>query len=264
MVYIYKNDGAIKHNEFILHHSPISFVHDKEVYKSISTARVTIEEYNEFENWVRDSISMEKIYHGCDIPYYRWKFLIRDKSIQDYNKGEPIKTYNADIHEVRRDVTFDRSHQLDYSNSWYTASLVDMYLPSPQRYMKMREFDKNRFIYEYTAIYEGFNTITIDSISSYFPSYVAIKTDLSRIIKKVPIIRAEYEFGKKSSRFRDYHSVLAMVGTKTLKDYPVCGIKGFQADAFCHWKSEQLQAIFNKKGLNYKVIVSLPTSDDAD
>lgn len=269
MVFVNKNDGAIKNNEFILHHDAISFVNGMEAAKFMRSSYVTTAEYNEFESWVRDSMAMENIYNGQDIPYYNFPFIIRDRKIQYYENGIPVKTPYAYRGDVRKDITFDRSYRLDYSDHSYVPLLADMYLPQPMRFMRVKEFNKSRFSYKYLDNYEKFKNCSKDTITAYFTppyedSYFRNERDRSIIENEVPVMRSEYEFAKRSQHLRDEYGVLGILGAKTLEQNPAFGLKGFQADAFCHWKAEQLQTEFNKHNLKYKVIVTLPTADDSE
>lgn len=256
--------GAIANQEFILFHDPISFSEQQEVYKSIRNTPVTSGEYTQFENWVRDSTAMEMVYWGTDIPFYNAKFLLRDKKKQYFEDGRRIKIHYAYRGEVRKDLTFDRNHEFDYSEKYFVSVVADLYLPQPERLLRLREFDKRKFFYEYEESYESLESLSWDSVKTYFPKAHSPGSVVFNQKNSIPVMRAEYEYAKRSIRNRDELYVLGSIGVKTLKKHPVYGIKGFQANAFCHWKQTELQREFDAKNLDYQVVVMLPTKADSE
>ena len=249
-------DGAIYNGEFILHHNPISLMSTSELFKSIRTGFVSISEYDEFEHWVRDSISMVLLYNGFDAEPYWLPFLrIDGKKISRTHKRNLYKAGDGRDYN-RAFIHFDPYYQLDYKKHNYDPIIAKMYLPEPERFVRKREFDKRKFIY----YFQNYNSLHVDSILAHYPNYDSTK----RILNGVPTMRSEYQFAQQSENKRDSYAVFGQLAMKTIKNIPVYGLKGFQAMAFCHWKTETLQRSFDKKKLPYTVIVTLPSGNDSD
>ncbi len=256
--------GAIANEEFVLFHDPISFSAEQEVYKSIRNTPVTTGEYAQFENWVRDSIAMEKVFWRSGFRDYNAKFILRDKKKQYFEDGQPIKIYSLGRYEFREEITFDRNYVLDYTKEDLVPVLADMYIPQPERILKLRVFDKRKFSYEYMETYESLESLSWDSVKTYFPKAQAQGSVVFNVKSRIPIMRAEYEYAKRSTRNWDELYVLGSIGVKTLQEHPVYGVKSFQADAFCNWKQTELQRQFDAKNVAYKVVVTLPTKADSE
>ncbi len=260
-------DGAERNNELILHHSLISFRNETEAGKYVSKEALTLREYEVFENWVRDSNALDRIYYGIDAPYYTFKGFIFKKT------GKPIGLRHFNIYDEGRETNrelfrFDRDYDLTKEYQWHpktsrvTLAIADLFIPAPERFCGMREIDKRKLVYHYGA-FEILNDITFDTLQHYFPR-IDPRPNYNDLKHFVLVQRNESDFARKSIHHKDMHSVLGELATKTLKSIPVYGANGIQAKAFCHWKTEVLQKEFNKHAIPYHVVVTLPTSDDSD
>lgn len=258
-----KTNGATYDNEWVLYHDPVSFSTNTEILKLLRTSFVSVEEYLAFEKWVRDSIAMEHYYFGRDIPDYNAKFIVRDKKKVYYDKGKEIPSYQVYREEMRSDITFDHSVEFDYDHPRYVPYLADMYLPYPQRYYGQREFDKRKLVYRYTASYERLAGLPYDSIAHYFPQHLSSSTGFGKIQLEIPILRNEYALATWSEQYRDVPAVYSILGDLKFRKLAAYGLKGFQASAFCDWKTKMLQHELDQKGLEYRIVITLPSEQDA-
>ncbi|TNE98349.1 MAG: hypothetical protein EP322_05070 [Bacteroidetes bacterium] len=257
-----KVDGAILNHEYVLYHHPISYRKQQEQLKYVRIDPVTVREYLEFEKWVRDSIAMECYFNTIDEPNYDAKFMIRDKKKVYYRDGKVIPASYMYRDEIRHDITFDHKHIFHFEDPMIMPFIAHMYLPYPQRFYNKREFDKRKFNYHYEAGYEYFRVLPYDSITQYFPGHLSSSFGFEKVEMNVPIIRDEFSIARISNNYRDIPAVYSLLGDILFKDLAAYGTAGFQADAFCDWKTKMLQREFHEAGLDYVVVVTLPTEDD--
>lgn len=252
LVLIGKSDGGQFNNEFVLYHNSISFKANSELLKLMRQTYVTVNEYEEFENWVRDSIARMRLAEFTD----RWQ-----KSEEFANfEWEPAGSNNRFY--VLKSLKWNK--RLSYDDPDLMPFLADMYLPQPQRFYKQRIFDKRKYNYRYIDEYELLNGIGPDSIQFYVKDADRRSSRYDEVHYHVPIIRDEFVLGNGSAFVRDERSTILHFREKVLADFPANGIRGYEADAFCHWKARKIQEQLSKKGMNYSVRVTLPLVKDVE
>lgn len=250
--------GIYCNNEFLLFRSEIHFKLGSEVKKMMQTNYVSVAEYQEFQNYVRDSTAREWLYQGLEEDRAVVKFLSIPKS-----ERELVKPNNRESN--RRKYKQNLNLKISYSEPEYLALLADMYLNQPERFYKKREFNERTLRYEYSENYERFSKMPKDSVFKFFPvlkENFRHKEIESVYETRISTITDPYLWARKSLHFKDEFSVLAQTYNLIQTNKPVLGILGTQAVAFCHWKQEILQKELDKNNLNYKVFVGLPTFED--
>ena len=266
--------GIFFNNEFLLFRSAIHFKEGSEIKKMMSTSYVTVAEYQEFQNYIRDSIAREKIYWGLQNNEDAFELLNYKPEKNGGNiKFEREKLIAKEDRNVRNryplNFTFDLEKKFDYHGKEESPLLADMYLSQPERFYKKREFDERKNQYKYYEEYESFKSISIDSFIKVFPKvkkYNYYSNNQYVVPSKfefyVTTISDPYIWAKKSKLIKDVFDVLAQSYEKVHSNEPILGLNGIQAYAFCHWKQERLQKEFDKNKLNYKVLLSLPSFED--
>ncbi len=256
-----KNDttGVYFNNEYLLFRSPIHYKQGKEVMKLMQMQYVTVAEYFAFQNDVRDSIAREKLYQCFDDRESNLWIMFDEKYMDPKTK----KLADPSNREYNRELfALNRKKAVDYTADKYVACFVDMYLPQPERMNKMRLFDERKLIYRYTDIYEQFASMSKEEITALFPNFYNYGSNATKVEHNVSTLTDPYRWSTASKFDRDEYSVLGQLYNQLLPNEPVIGITGMQANAFCHWKQEQLQREIDSKKLKYTVIVTLPAFED--
>ena len=109
---------------------------------------VTNNEYRQFVEHVKDSISREKIYLNWEeegsqeFINYQEKYFDEDsKEFVEYSADDKPK--NRTLFSLNWDKTFD------YTQEEFVPILADMYYPSNERFYKKREIDTRKLLYRY-------------------------------------------------------------------------------------------------------------------
>lgn len=248
LVYVGQDDGALENEEFILFRHPIVFSTESEIYKVLRDEHVYINEYEEFENWVRDSIA-------------RHRLVVWSEDDEDAYEFGYFRLGGSN-HRDQIHLKWDK--KFDYDDPNLVPFFASMYLPKPERFYGKRVIDKRKLVYEYTNDYSAIKNLTSAELSKVFPLDTNWHdfNNLSAVTNRVHVIRSEYNYGKKSKFYRDEHSTLSQVWSVVHNDARLDGVRGFQAAAFCDWKSKRLQEEFDDRGLDYRVLVTLPTKKD--
>ncbi|NRA13013.1 MAG: hypothetical protein HRT57_13750 [Crocinitomicaceae bacterium] len=253
MVYLNRVNGARYNNQFVLHHDPISFDSKQEVLRFISNAYVTNADYQEFQDWTRDSIARNLII----------RYLFDDEDAARFGSFESTAAEGF-RRNSRRLISLNWEHRFYYEDQELVPILAIMYNKPSQRYYRQREFDYSNYKYQYTGEYTGFKGLKYDSVVQIFhyTPDVAWSSNAVKIKNEVPVFRIKFEMAKTSNHLRDERSVIAELDERLFNEFPVHGIDGFQANAFCNWKSKQIQAKLNDAELPYSAVVTLPIKDD--
>ena len=223
--------GLYANNEYLLFRSALHFKNGTEVSKLISPDYVSVSDYREFQNAVRDSIARRKI--------------------DDRNEGAS--------------VPLNRSKPFSYKNPDYAPYLVDMYLTQYERFYKVKLFDSRKLNYVYDETYESLANISGDSLFRIFPALKAHEIPPRHSFQfSINTQADQYAWAETSAWNRDTRSVLAQLYMVPgiFDTIPITGLTGAQAKAYCHWKQAELQRKFRENDLNYTVIVTLPTYEE--
>ncbi|MFT6921611.1 MAG: hypothetical protein ACJA1C_000608 [Crocinitomicaceae bacterium] len=253
MVYLHRLNGARYNNQFILHHDPISFSSKQEVLRFISTAYVTNANYQEFQDWTRDSIARHNV--------LIW--LFEDEYASKFGSFELIESKNF-RENFRNLISLNWKYKFRYDDPELIPILARMYIDVSQRYYRQRKFNYTSYMYQYTSEFNTLKGLKYDSIVqmfSYTPD-VLWSSDIAKIKNEVPVFRDKFEIAKTANHLRDERSVLAELCYQIFEEFPVHGIDGFQASAFCNWKTKEIQAKIDAAELPFIAKVTLPIRDD--
>ena len=77
--------GLIFNNEYVLFRDFIHFQSERELFNLIKSNVVTLGEYKEFKNDVRDSIACMKLYFGLEEDREAFRYIDADKEFVDKN-----------------------------------------------------------------------------------------------------------------------------------------------------------------------------------
>lgn len=233
-----KNDtsGMVYQNEYVLFRNLECLSADsmKSAVNFLKTTFVSNKEYQEFQKWVRDSASRERIYAGTSAGNEAVKWL-----------NVPTKDFKS-LHlsareENRKKYPLNWKKEFSYDDLNLMPLLVDMYLPVNERFYKSRDFDERKNTYHYTL----------------FPSNQTAEK-FGGIRFEITTVSHEAFWAKESASINDEVSVLGQIYDRLFLSNPVVGLTGMQANAFCHWKEIQLQNELDKRQLPYKVRLTLP------
>lgn len=240
-------NGLIYENEFLLFRHPISFKQKEEVFKLIQENYVSVFEYQQFQDYVRDSMARERIYQYLESDEEAAKLL---KTIKYYNNGEDdleMVEFSVKDRELNRATCyFNWDNKISLTDENYVPMLYTLYLPLNQRYYKIKESDPRKFFYRYFTIYEK------DNLKNY--KYI--------VDEEVNTIAHTFFWANGSNSSHDRNATIGYLYFSHFKTQPIIGINGYQASAFCHWKAQEIQSKFDKNHLNYQVVVTLPSKED--
>jgi len=243
--------GVVYNHEYLLFRHPLAYTDGKELAKWMNLNHVTVEEYNEFQYYVRDSIARGQLHYGLESDQEALEFLVVDKDKVDiYGFKGP---YYSDRMLDREKYPLNWNKKFSYAEAQYVPILANLYLPRPQRYYRQRKFDDRKFVYKFS---DKYNMNQIPGLFTY-QSYYWANND-------VPTFSNTYLWSTISNYDRDIWNVHGQLYLQLFNEEKIIGISGVQANAFCNWKQQQLQKEFNNKGLNYNVIVSLPIKEDLE
>lgn len=262
LIIVGQSNGVHLSDELIIFHDIISVFTNKEAFKAIELNYVTVNEYKEFEHYVRDSIARYYLFYGVEPDAEASKWLDYDIHLSnqsdlyiDTKIDVSDRSLNADLYGL------NWKRKLDYFSVQNLPLLADMYYPQPESYWYLREFDRRKLRYQYIWSIDQPEGMTVEDIQKIYPYYHDSR-DFTDVQTNIVMSRDEYCWGLHSTNTRDYSSVLAQSWPSKFDDKPVSGVINCQAKAYCHWKSVQLQRVLDKKGIDFTVKVTLPTKDD--
>lgn len=241
--------GVVYNSEYVLFRDPIAYTIGNECGKWVSSDYVTVKEYTEFQAYVRDSIAREKLFYAMEDDNKALEFLIVDVDKVDIHGHKGPYYGNRELD--RQNYPLNWNKKFSFNEPQYVPFLADMYLPVLQRYNAQRIIDERKLIYRYTDFYD--QAIESDFYKEDFYQYVE---------NWRPTLSNTYLWSKFSLHDRDIWNVQGQLYNLLNLNEKAIGISGIQANAFCHWKQEQLQKEFTRNGLKYRVIVSLPLKED--
>lgn len=223
--------GLVSNKEYLLFRNYEAA--QKRIAAYVKTSFVSNAEYQEFQNWVRDSIAREKIIR---YDYYPIESVLKFLVVSPKDLEEEG---NIDMRKLRKKYKLNWETPFKYNDPQWMPVLADMYMPQPERFFRFRDFDKRKLTYQYT-IPLGEETLELH----------------------IPTINHAALWANKSVSVNDEYAVLGQKQDQLVQSSPVIGLTGIQANAFCHWKEVQLQQELNKKGFSYKVRVTLPVLNE--
>lgn len=272
--------GVSFHNEHLLWHDLISFCGKEEVLKLVKPSYVTVEEYLEFQNWVRDSIARDMIYlneSGRTSGYANREWTDDDsKDWIDYKdfyfddgSTESVEFDPSDRALGRSLFNLNWDRPLNYNNPKIIPLIADIYYPQAERLYKQKEFDERKWLYKfnnYIIIPNSFysNDSLLFPFQKFQPNKKNIGNQKIYLNEVTAVLSDNYNWAKRSQLERDEFSVLAHTYGRLFHNSPVIGINNAQTKAFCHWKQKMMEQELKRKELPFSVIISLPTVDDLE
>lgn len=214
--------------------SSLQLIENAEFLTLVKPSPTTISEYQAFKNYVRDSIARLKLIHGLDDDEEAAKFVNWPKTLE---KGQKISKFASERYNDLVQYGINWEQKLSFTNDANVTILWDMYIPVRERFRKQRIFDERKLEYQ-PANWSIFDATCV--WDDYF-------------------LWARY-----AQHDDDELGVLSQIYPQIADENPVVGVLGTQAKAFCHWKQINLQKEFNRAGLPYEVVVTLPAVDQLD
>lgn len=254
--------GVHYDNQYVMYQSPNSFKEGREKAKLISLYDVTIAEYQEFENYVRDSIARDKLFFGLEEDGDAENYLFVDENLVFKNRFGKLIVYDrSDRSDNRSYYRLNWRTKFKYDDPELVPILADMYLPSLDRIHRLKVFDKRKYVYSYSDTYESFESLSDEEKERIAPD--SVRCESSPVFNlRAPIMANKFAWSERSEHPFDTFSALSRLSSNLIKDSGITGIEGFQANAFCHWKAEQIQKEFDDAELPYQVVVTLPMKED--
>ena len=196
---------------------------------------VTNNEYRQFVCWVRDSIARNKL----------GEVLGEEYLISENEYGEalekPLLNWTVD---------------LDYSTDEVREALVEMYLPSNERFYGRKEFDTRKFNFEFYWIDLREAARKENREQGMIDRSVFIKKDIIAIYPDTLcwVHDFTYSFNEPMSNMYFWHPAY--------DDYPVVGVNWEQARAFNIWRTQLLNDYKSGNGNTFVQDFRLPTESE--
>lgn len=208
---------------------------------------ITNNEYRQFVFWVRDSIARSLLSES--IP----EFLISEG-----RKGELVENPHLNW-----------SVPIEWKNPDFLTALEPMFVPEDERFMKSREIDSRKLIYDFywvdyqqaakrsnsynyeTQSYSG--TVTdLDGKSNPIKNRSSfLMHELTPVYPDTLVWMRDYTYAYNEPLTKKYFS------HRAYDDYPVVGVTWAQAKAFCNWRTRQMntfqEAIPNPGVMDYRL-----------
>lgn len=260
----YDTSGIHKNGEYLMFRDPITYRDEKEIFKYVKQSLVTVQEYQEFINWVRDSIAMENLISLHDDRIYAHKFIkehskeCSDSCINSYYQPRLKHHLNWDI-------------DIDYNDPAIVPEIAHMYLPIPERFYRLREFYNNRLSYrynytidEYPAAFISADRLAQNINSLRRPAYIFSESEEYPSIRQnyFRVYPDYYSLASTEERLYGELSVISEFYNKQFIEEPVYGLTGSQTLAYCVWLEKKLNSEFVKNGIEFRASVTLPISSD--
>ena len=201
----------------------------------IKQYEVTNAEYREFVYWVRDSIARR----------------ILAEEFPDEFLLEQYDEFGELLPESERSLNWKK--EFDYWDQKYRPLLEKMYYPTNERYYIKKEFDIRRLLYNYRVFDSkayaeelknqtdtnskiNLNNFDIKYILSVYPDTLCWNTHFPN--QSFDLLKNMYF----------WHPAF--------DQHPVVGVTFDQAQAFCDWKTKQLNKLNSKKGIKLEVLLT--------
>ncbi|MFT5820105.1 MAG: hypothetical protein ACI8ZM_001339 [Crocinitomix sp.] len=238
-----KGDTTGIHNtlEYLMFQDEISDAKESEILKLLRVAWVSNQEYDQFCEWVLDSLYKEAFYED-ENTYFSDdqinQLLSHDKFYKDIN-GQDSASFDPSKRLKNRklyhfDYGFDWRKKLSYAD--YTPIINWFTIAPAERFYKRKAIDERQWFFRKS------------------------KLDQDSLL----IARDREIWAKKSDHLFDYHYNLAnhYYRDNSFKASPVQGILGNQAKAYLIYLELNYQKLIDAKKLPYRIQLTLPNQED--
>jgi len=235
--------GLVYNNEFVLFRNNVILPSEiRNSYRFIQTHATTVGEYQEFQNWVRDSIFREELYAITEADKEAAKMIVYDSKSE---KGETPEFDISNRGDNRELFPLNWDYPLNPDEKPTTYYLGKYYTPYIERFYKIRAVDERKLIYCFYSIQ---------------------KRNGQRLIvdEQTATITNPYSWSVLSTSQQDERALIGQTYNTHFLNQPVVGITGMQARAFCFWKEQQIQRELNAKKIPAYVTVTLPAIRDLE
>lgn len=191
---------------------------------------VTNNEYRQFVEWVRDSIAAKKLGEG---------YLITDDT--EGGTGQ-------------QRIDWDAAQNIEYEgSSEELGAIEDMYYPENERIWGLKEFDGDKFVYEYywVDVKEAAKVSNRGKARSEF-----IKKGSTMVYPDTMVWVRDFSYSYNEPMLRNYFWHPAF------DDYPVVGVNWHQANAFGAWRTQFWGDYRKEKGEPINDPFRLPTEQE--
>lgn len=247
--------GIHRGGEFLRFRSTETNYPKKELKTFEKQSFVSVKEYEEFKNWVRDSIARELAYMGSEEDYFAERFICVTDAYYDDERLELVE-YNPSDRELNRQL-----FNLNWDRKFYfwdptlVPVLASMYVPKHERIYRKRVIDERKPAFRHYRILH----VTDQMREKSRHDAIRICYEPKFIVERVThVVNDDFAWARNARHQNDLYSTLARHYSKCIPEAPVIGIQGSQAVAFCSWKQTMINQQFQNAGLPFYAIVTLP------
>ncbi len=240
------------------------------VIRFVKEKPVSVAEYMEFQNWVRDSLARDELY--LDETYLGDKEALNMLNV--YLDLEDEDRLTAEYGEAFYDISDRYTNREMFSLNWkyplkydyYTRpEKTSLYIKRDEQFNRKIEFDQRKLNYRYTELTqlplpESAPSRGHQNRMRYFATYltptlVDTYTWMNHAPRKNPYVDPD-------DMERKEWEALSQLYLEKFPDAPIIGITGMQARAYCDWKETQIRTNLMVEDLPYDVEVSLISVED--
>jgi hypothetical protein len=254
---IYLND------ELVIFRDPVMWAEKLPDASYLSSKPVSVRDYKEFMKYVEDSNKIELIINSFDDQITSFSIINPDPKELERVKLEKEKF----LRKIKPNGIIDWNYPINWNDEQVLAAIAHLNLPQPERFYRKIEVDGRYLVYRYnySVPLNRVETIKNRAVLEYYSDYVnnCELRGSNQIVENITGISPDlFKWGTNIKKEFDVYDALAYTYGNSQNQNPVIGITGMQAQAFCDWKSKEIQKTVDSYQLPYEVKVSLPTEKD--
>jgi len=200
----------------------------------MSEYTISKKEFLEFRQWVLDSTARFYCYFGLEDSYESIEWLKIPPGLKSgpYHRGKPdLNDREALVHLF----PLDWDQELYYDDPELIPLFTNLYVTPAERFRRQQIIDHRKLFYQYGKPVKG-------------------------NLEKVPILVDSYNWVQQDAFDFGRTTVLAILDEELYLKRPVTHIEPFMAEAYCHWKTKELNKDLKRK--KYRVDIRIPTADE--
>lgn len=250
-------------NELVIFRDPLMWREKLPDASYLNSKPVSVKEYNEFMKYVEDSIKIEMIINSFVDQIASLSITNLDPKEVERVKLEKEKF----IQKIKPNGIIDWNYPINWNDEQILAAIAPLNIPQPERFYGKIEVDDRKLVYRYNysvplnLVEKIKNKAVLEFYSDYVNNF-ELQGSNQIVENRTGISPDLFKWGANIKREFDVYDALAYTYGNDQNQNPIIGITGMQAQAFCNWKTKEIQEIVDSYHLPYEIQVSLPKGKD--